>query len=220
MKTVLILSGGMDSTTLLYDLLDKGCEIKTVSFNYGQRHKKELEYAKRSCSKFGIEHKIVDLSSITPLIGNSALTSDIAVPEGHYEDESMKITVVPNRNSIMLAIAVGYAENLKFDCVSIANHAGDHVIYPDCRRVFIDAFSVASQLSTYNKININAPYTSLSKADIARIGLLYGIDYDNDTWSCYKGLDTPCKKCGTCVERIEAIEKARANLFKEKKDER
>ena len=214
MKTVLIISGGMDSTTLLYDLKHQGYEIRALSFNYGQRHKKELDYAAKSCSVLKVDHKIVDLSAITPLISNSALTGNVDVPEGHYEDESMKVTVVPNRNSIMLAIAVGWAENLKYQSVSIANHAGDHAIYPDCRPEFITAFSLAEQLGTYNKIRINAPYADLTKGQIAGIGLDFGIDFEKDTWSCYKGEKKHCGKCGTCVERGLALEEARLRFGK------
>jgi 7-cyano-7-deazaguanine synthase len=218
MKTVLILSGGMDSTTLLYDLMNthKPEWIKVLSFNYGQRHKKELEFAANTCKKLGVEHHIIDLSNLTFLISNSALTNpNIEVPEGHYEDESMKSTVVPNRNSIMLSIAVGYAESLSFDCVAIANHTGDHSVYPDCRSEFITTFSNAEILGTYNHIFINAPYTHISKADIAEIGLRLGIDYDADTWSCYKGGDEPCHKCGTCVERDEALFIAKSRIIQD-----
>jgi len=132
-KAVVLLSGGMDSTTLLYDLVRKGQEVKALSFNYGQKHKKELEYAKKTCETLNVEHKIMDLSNIRSLISNSVLINDEEVPEGHYEDESMKATVVPNRNAIMLSIAIGWAENLKYDSVVIANHGGDHAIYPQPR---------------------------------------------------------------------------------------
>lgn len=209
MKVVAILSGGMDSTTLVYDLVKRGHEVKCLSFNYGQRHKKELKYAAKTCEKFQIEHFIVDLTSITSLISNSSLTGGIEVPEGHYEDETMKKTVVPNRNMIMLSIAIGYAENLGYECVAIANHAGDHAIYPDCRTEFIKQLSKAAELGTYNEIYILAPYSDITKTDIAKIGLNLGIDYDKETWSCYKGLEEHCHKCGTCVERDEAINEAR-----------
>jgi len=212
MKTVLILSGGMDSTTLLYDLKARGHEVKALSFDYGQKHKKELDYAARSCSRLGIEHRIVDLTVITPLISNSSLTGDEEIPEGHYEDETMKSTVVPNRNAIMLSIAVGWAENEEYDCVSIANHGGDHAIYPDCRSEFIAAINLAAQLGTYNKIQIHAPYSNISKTDIAEKGLLLDIPFDDVTWSCYVGKEEPCGKCGTCVERIEALRDAALRL--------
>lgn len=210
MKVVTILSGGMDSTTLVYDLIKRGHEVKCLSFNYGQRHKKELEYASKTCEKLGIEHSIINLEGITSLISNSALTGDIEVPEGHYEDETMKRTVVPNRNMIMLSIAIGYAENLGYECVAIANHSGDHAIYPDCRTEFIKKLSEAAELGTYNEIYIFAPYSNITKTDIAKIGLNLGIDYDKETWSCYKGGEEHCHKCGTCVERDEAINEARS----------
>jgi 7-cyano-7-deazaguanine synthase len=213
MKAVVILSGGMDSTTLLYDMVNQGQEVKALSFHYGQRHaQKELICAAKTCEKLKVDHKIVDLSKIKHLISNSALTGDIEVPEGHYEDESMMKTVVPNRNMIMLSIAIGYAENLDYKYVAIGNHSGDHAIYPDCRHEFIEALDKASKLGTYSEIRIFAPYTHLSKGDIATLGLKLGIDYDHDTWSCYKGGDEHCGKCGTCVERIEALAEAKANL--------
>jgi len=210
MKSVIIISGGMDSTTLLYYLVKSlKAEVKALSFNYGQRHKKELEYAKKVCNKLGVPHKIINLSNIQELISNSALTGDIEVPSGHYEDKTMKLTVVPNRNMIMLSIAIGYAENLKYDCVAIANHAGDHTIYPDCREEFISSLNTSSILGTYNKIKIFAPFTQLTKGQIAFIGSKLGIDYDKETWSCYRGGATHCGKCGTCIERLEALETAK-----------
>lgn len=208
MKLVAILSGGMDSTTLVNQLVKEGHEVKILSFNYGQRHKKELDYASKTCKKLSLEHHIVDLTNVTSLISNSALTGDIEVPEGHYEDESMKKTVVPNRNMIMLSVAIGYAENLGYDAVAIANHAGDHAIYPDCRKEYMKALDLAAYLGTYNNIEILSPYSELTKGQIAKIGLNLGIDYDKETWSCYKGLDQPCHKCGTCVERDLALEEA------------
>ena len=214
MKIVAIISGGMDSITLLYDLKSKGYQIKALSFDYGQRHKKEISFAKRICKKLGIDWKLVDLSNIQDLISGSALTSKIDVPEGHYEDESMKITVVPNRNMIMLAVAIGYSESLRFEGVTFANHSGDHHIYPDCRKSFVNALNRASILGTYNKIKVLSPYADLKKKDIALIGLKFGIDYDKETWSCYKGGKKHCGKCGTCVERIEALNWARERMSK------
>ena len=138
-KTIIVLSGGLDSSTLLYKLINEGKEVKAISFNYGQRHSKELEYAAKTCAKLNIEHKIVDMIFLKELVSNSALTSDIAVPEGHYAGENMKQTVVPNRNMIMASIAIGWAVNEDFDEVALGVHAGDHAIYPDCRPEFIDA---------------------------------------------------------------------------------
>lgn len=213
MKTVLVLSGGADSGTLLHDLVNQGHEVKALSFNYNQKHKKELEYASKMCQKLGVEHKIIDLGVITPLISNSALTNpDIVIPKGHYQDPTMQITVVPARNTIMLAIATGYAENLEYESVSIANHAGDHAIYPDCRTEYITAMSLATQLGTYNKIKINSPYSDLTKTDIFEKGLKLGVDYDKETWSCYEGKEIACQTCGTCIERNEALEEAKKRL--------
>ena len=210
MKSICVLSGGMDSTTLLYHLLEKGDEVKCISFDYGQRHKKELEYASKTCKKLNVDHKIVDLSNINELIQGSALTSpDIEVPEGHYEDKSMKITVVPNRNMMMLSIAGAHAVSQKADRIATAVHAGDHQIYCDCRPEFIDSFEGALQNGNYHKVDVYTPYLYWSKAQIAAEGLSLGIDYDEDTYSCYKGGEEPCGKCGTCVERTWALEEAK-----------
>jgi 7-cyano-7-deazaguanine synthase len=207
-----ILSGGMDSTTLLYHLLFKLNDVghvEAISFDYGQRHRKELDYAQITCARWNVPHKIVYLPGVAQLLGGSALTDDIDVPEGHYEDKSMKITVVPNRNMIMLSLAGAYAVSRKFNLLATAVHAGDHAIYPDCRPEFIQVAETALQLGNYFQVSIYAPYLQYTKTDIALEGLTLGIDYDRDTWSCYKGGIEPCGKCGTCVERIEALSKAR-----------
>ena len=204
-KVVIAISGGMDSTTLLYYLKSKKYEITALSFDYGQRHIKELAFARQNCNELGIKHQVVDLSAISKLFDNSCLVNkDIAVPEGHYQSETMKLTVVPNRNMMMLSIAIAYAENLKYAAVAIANHAGDHAIYPDCRPKFIKYLSRAAETGTYNKIKIFAPFTHYTKRQIAKIGLKLGVDYSK-TWTCYKGEDKPCGKCGSCVERREAL---------------
>jgi len=210
MKAVLILSGGMDSTTLLHYLVKVlHAEAQALSFDYGQRHKKELKYASRSCRKLKVPHYIVKLASITPLIYNSALTNkNINIPNGPYSKDNITTTVVPNRNMIMLSIAIGYAENLNYNYVAIANHLGDHPIYPDCREEFINAMNIASTLGTYNKIKIYAPFTNLTKGQIAFIGKKLGIDCDKETWSCYKGGRNHCNKCPTCLERIAALKEA------------
>lgn len=209
MKTVCVLSGGMDSTTLLYQLLAEGKEVSAISFNYGQRHKKELESAKATCQKLNVPHKIVDLSFLRELISNSALTSDIEVPEGHYQDENMKLTVVPNRNMIMASIAIGYAVNIGAQEVALGVHAGDHAIYPDCRPIFINALSVVSEISNFQPVSIYAPFLYADKGDIATIGKELGVDYSL-TWTCYKGEENACGKCGACQERAEAFEKAKS----------
>ena len=207
MKTIIILSGGMDSTTLLYKLLKEGKEVEALSFDYGQRHKKELDFAKITCEKLGVPHKIINLSFLKSLLSNSALTGDVEIPEGHYEDESMKLTVVPNRNAIMLDIAVGYAVNIGADEVASGVHAGDHVIYPDCRPEFVFAIRKVAEIANFKPIKIYTPFLFIDKGDIAILGKELGVDYLN-TWTCYKGQAVPCGKCGACQERAEAFSKA------------
>jgi len=208
MKTIVVLSGGLDSTTLLYKVLAEGKEVKAISFDYGQRHKRELDMAKQTCEKLGIEHKVIDLGFFKELASNSALTGDIEVPEGHYEDETMKLTVVPNRNMVMASIAIGWAVNLEFDEVAMGVHAGDHAIYPDCRPEFIDLIRQTAAIANYRPIGIYAPYISSDKGDIVADGVKLGVDYSL-TQTCYKGGDKPCGACGSCQERAYAFEKAK-----------
>lgn len=205
-KSLIILSGGMDSVTLLYN---KKEEIAlAVTFDYGSNHnKREQEYAAYHCKQLGIEHIIIPLSFIHDYFKSSLLEGAEAIPEGHYAAENMKSTVVPFRNGIMLSIACGLAESRGLDTVLIANHCGDHAIYPDCRGAFINAMSAAMSNGTYAHVKINAPYTDISKTDIARIGKTIGVDYSK-TYSCYKGGEKHCGKCGTCVERKEALHDA------------
>jgi len=199
----------MDSTTLLYQLLREGDEVLAISFDYGQRHGKELKYAAATCQRLGVAHRIVDISNFSELLGGNALTSGgIDVPEGHYEDESMRLTVVPNRNMIMLSIAGGFAISEGCDRLAIAVHAGDHAIYPDCRPEFIERFEAALAAGNYEALSVHAPFLSWTKTDIARLGREFGIDYDEETWSCYNGGEEPCGTCGTCMERAEALAEA------------
>jgi len=203
-KVVVIYSGGMDSFTVLNKAMQQGYAVHAVSFNYGQRHNKELMYAKRVCEQLDIEHKIVDISSINQLIGGSALTDDIDVPEGHYEEESMKTTVVPNRNMIMLSMAVGYAVSIDAEAVYFGAHSGDHAIYPDCRTEFVEAMNEVCKIANYQAVEVRAPYLASSKIDILREGLSMKLDY-SDTWTCYKGQEKACGRCGACQERLEAF---------------
>jgi len=200
---LLILSGGMDSVTMLYDYRDR--IALAVSFDYGANHNaRELPYAQWHCNKLGIRHVVIPLPFMKQYFESSLLQGGDAIPEGHYEDENMKSTVVPFRNGIMLSIAVGLAESSGLQFVMMANHGGDHAIYPDCRTEFVEAFSQAATAGTYNGVRLLAPYTALTKTDIARRGKALGVDYSK-TWSCYKGGQTPCGRCGTCVERREAL---------------
>ena len=202
-NALLILSGGMDSVTLLYERAE---EIAlAVSFDYGSNHNhKEIPFAKKHCEALGIPHVVISLKFMAEHFESSLLSGADAIPEGHYADENMKSTVVPFRNGIMLSIAAGLAESKGLQKVMMANHFGDHDVYPDCRKEFVDNMSAAISAGTYANIFIDAPYTSISKADIARKGAALGIDYAQ-TWSCYKGLEKHCGKCGTCIERKEAL---------------
>ena len=201
--SIIVLSGGLDSTTMLYEYRER--IALAVSFHYGSNHNdRELAFAKLHCERLGIQHLIIPLDFIGRYFNSSLLAGADAIPEGHYNDDNMRSTVVPFRNGIMLAIAAGLAENNGLQYVMIANHAGDHTIYPDCRPEFISAMDAAIDSGTYNNARILAPYTNITKADIARRGKLLKIDY-SETWSCYKGGKVHCGKCGTCVERREAL---------------
>ena len=204
--SIIVLSGGLDSTTMLYEYRER--IALAVSFHYGSNHNdRELTFAKLHCERLGIQHLIIPLNFIGRYFNSSLLAGADAIPEGHYNDDNMRSTVVPFRNGIMLAIAAGLAENNGLQYVMIANHAGDHTIYPDCRPEFISAMDAAINSGTYNNARILAPYTNITKADIARRGKLLKIDY-SETWSCYKGGKVHCGKCGTCVERREALQLA------------
>ena len=205
-KVVVIYSGGMDSFTLLHQAIKDGKQVYALSFNYGQRHSKELHYAQKVCDDLAIPHKIVDITAINQLLLGSSLTDDIEIPEGHYEEESMKSTVVPNRNMIMLSLAVGYAVSIHAAAVYYGAHGGDHAIYPDCRPEFIEKMDAVSQVANYEAVDIIAPFSHQNKIDILRMGLEMGLDYGK-TWTCYNGRDRACGKCGSCQERLEAFTK-------------
>lgn len=206
-KSICILSGGLDSTTLLYKLIKEGKEVKAISFNYGQKHSRELEQAKKTCEKLGIEHKVIDISFIKEIVSNSSLTGDIPTPHGHYAAENMKKTVVPNRNMIMASIAIGWAVNEEYDEVAMGVHAGDHTIYPDCRPEFVEALRHIASIANFKSISVYTPYLYLDKGDIAIEGTNLGVDYSL-THTCYEGTEIPCGLCGACQERKEAFEKA------------
>ncbi|MFT6270409.1 MAG: 7-cyano-7-deazaguanine synthase [Alphaproteobacteria bacterium] len=203
-KVVIIYSGGMDSYTVLHLAKHQGFDVHAVSFDYGQRHSKELLYAEKVTSKYNIPHKIVDISGINQLIGGSSLTSNIDVPEGHYEEDSMKQTVVPNRNMILLSLAVGYAVSIKAEAVYFGAHSGDHAIYPDCRTEFVSAMNEVCKIANYDAIEVRAPFLKNDKIDILAQGIAMNLDY-NETWTCYNGREKACGKCGACQERLEAF---------------
>jgi 7-cyano-7-deazaguanine synthase len=205
MKTVLVYSGGMDSTVLLHYMLAQGFCVKTLSIDYGQKHQKEIEAACVITTRLGVEHRVIDLRGITPLLtGNSLTTPEINVPDGHYTGEYMKSTVVPNRNMIILSVAAAWAISSKYESVSYATHSGDHAIYPDCREAFAEAIDQAIQLADWHKVWLNRPFVCMSKAEIVALGANLGVSFA-DTWSCYKGGALHCGRCGTCVERREAF---------------
>ena len=204
--SLLVFSGGMDSTTMLYEYKER--IALALSFHYGSNHNdKELAFAKLHCQRLGIEHIIIPLGFIKEHFNSSLLSGSEAIPEGNYDEENMKSTVVPFRNGIMLAIAAGMAENRGLQYIMLANHGGDHAIYPDCRPDFVNAMDQAVCAGTWNNVRLLTPYTNISKAEIARHGLQLGITSD-ETWSCYKGGDKPCGVCGTCREREEALKEA------------
>ena len=208
-KIVCLLSGGIDSSTLVafYDTL--GFDVYAITVYYGQRHFKELQSAKAIANYYNIHHTIINISDVRELISKSALTGDIEVPEGHYTDESQKQTVVPNRNMILLSIAAGYAITLDAPYIAYAAHYSDYAIYPDCRPEFLKPLQDALYNGNYDEVKILTPFLYLTKGEIVRLGLKLGVPYEL-TWSCYKGGEKACGKCGTCQERIEAFKFAGA----------
>ena len=204
MKALLIYSGGLDSTTLLYEYKDS--IALAVSFYYGSKHNgREIACAVENCQRLGIKHMVIPLDFMGQYFKSSLLQGGGAIPEGSYADENMKSTVVPFRNGIMLSIAAGLAESYGLDTIMMANHSGDHAIYPDCRPEFVDAFAKAVEAGTYEGIQLVSPYCNITKRDIALRGKELGVDYSL-TYSCYKGGEKHCGKCGTCTERKEALE--------------
>ena len=204
--SVIIISGGMDSTTLLYDMQER--IALGLSFDYGSNHnEREIAFAKLHCERLGVRHIVIRLGFMHDYFKSSLLSGADAIPEGHYADDNMRSTVVPFRNGIMLAIAAGIAESEGLKYVMMANHGGDHTIYPDCRPEFVSATSAATKAGPHPRTAVPAPYTGLTKTDIALRGKQLGIDYA-ETWSCYKGGERHCGKCGTCVERREALHDA------------
>lgn len=206
MTALVVLSGGMDSATALAYAKTVHGDVDALTVNYGQRHVREIDAARTSADQWAGRHDVVDLSSVGSLLGGSALTDTIAVPEGHYSDESMSATVVPNRNAILANIAAGVAVARKHDAIVLGVHSGDHPIYPDCRPEFITALQALLDVANhgYHRVRVEAPFLHTDKAGILRVGMTLGVDYAA-TWTCYKGGDKACGRCGSCVERLEAF---------------
>lgn len=208
MKTILIYSGGLDSTVLLYDMISQGYKVKAMSFQYGQRHVKELEAAQNITTSLGIQHRIIDLTSLIPCFGSSALVDkDMAVPTGNYSEHNLKTTVVPNRNMIFIAIAAAWSISEKYDTVSYAAHSGDHILYPDCTEEFANSLDQTLKLADWHSVSLFRPYVHLKKGDIVKKGSLLGAPL-HKTWSCYVGGTNHCGVCGTCLDRRKAFKEA------------
>ncbi|NQY64391.1 MAG: 7-cyano-7-deazaguanine synthase QueC [Alteromonadaceae bacterium] len=207
-KVVVIYSGGMDSFTVLNQALKNGKEVYAISFDYGQRHVKELECASLVCKQLNITHKVIDISAINQLLAGSSLmaseTENIEIPEGHYQADNMKSTVVPNRNMILISLAVAYAVSVGAAQVYYGAHSGDHAIYPDCRPEFVEKMNDVCQIANYEAVEIFSPYLNVNKTAILTDGISMGLDYSN-TWTCYNGREKACGKCGACQERLEAF---------------
>jgi 7-cyano-7-deazaguanine synthase len=194
----------MDSFTLLHLARSRGLKVHALSFNYGQRHVRELEAARAVCQAEGIPHKVIDIRAMSEVMAGSSLTSDAEVPEGHYEEDSMKSTVVPNRNMILLSLATGYAVTVGAGAVWYGAHGGDHAIYPDCRPEFVEKMDAVCRIANYEPVGIEAPFMAMDKGEILAEGLKLGLDY-SQTWTCYNGRDKACGRFGSCVERLEAF---------------
>ncbi|UBR49925.1 7-cyano-7-deazaguanine synthase QueC [Halomonas sp. FeN2] len=203
--TVVIYSGGMDSFTVLHRALREGLNVHALSFDYGQRHARELDTARQVCASLGLPHQVVDIRAIHGLIDNSALTNPAqAMPQGDYGADNLRATVVPNRNMILLSLAIAKAVNIGAERVDYGAHGGDHVLYPDCRPGFVEAMNHVAGIANFEPVKLHAPYLKVSKADILRDGLAMGLDYRH-TWTCYEGRELACGVCGSCRERLEAF---------------
>ena len=202
---VIILSGGMDSVVLLYSLKKEGLDVHAVTVDYGQRHVKEIDAARLITLDLRVPHYVIDLSRNDGMFkGSSQTDGEVEVPHGHYTEESMKKTVVPNRNMIMLSMALGYAISIGAEKVYYGAHAGDYAIYPDCRPQFVDALNRAAKICHFYPLEIIAPFDLWTKAQICEEGGNMNVPFGR-TWSCYEGQELHCGKCGTCVERKEAF---------------
>lgn len=204
-RAVVIYSGGMDSYTVLHQALKEGFEVHALSFHYGQRHSRELDVARSACESLGVSHEIVDIRAIHGLISNSALTNTAhAMPKADYDEDSMTSTVVPNRNMILLSLAIAKAVNIEADVCFYGAHGGDHVLYPDCRPEFVDKMNAVAAIANFSPIEIRAPFLHARKDEILAAGIAMQLDY-SQTWTCYEGRELACGECGSCRERLEAF---------------
>ena len=202
-SALVVYSGGLDSYTLLNKALQNFKKVEAITFDYGQKHKKEIDYAKNNCLELGITHKVVKLD-IADLLSNSALVGDSKIPEGNYDKEKMKQTIVPNRNMIMISIAASLVIKNKLQYLWYAAHAGDHEIYPDCRPEFISKLGEVLKICDYHEIVFEAPFRGMTKGEIIKEGLNMDLDYSK-AWTCYEGKENPCGKCSACLERQNAF---------------
>lgn len=204
-RPVVVLSGGMDSVTVLAHTVSLYGAADCISANYGQRHVRELEAARWQAERYGCRFDLIDLTSVGSLLSGSALTDAVEVPLGHYAEPTMKATVVPNRNAILANIAAGVAVAREAPAIVLGVHSGDHAIYPDCRPEFVSALDGLLKVANYEPVRVDAPFLATDKAGILRIGHALGVDYSH-TWTCYQGLDAACGRCGSCTERLEAFD--------------
>ncbi|GED42928.1 7-cyano-7-deazaguanine synthase QueC [Cobetia marina] len=204
-RAVVIYSGGMDSYTVLHQALKEGFEVHALSFHYGQRHSRELDVARQVCESLGVAHEVVDIRAIHGLIDNSALTnSDQAMPKADYDEDSMTSTVVPNRNMILLSLAIAKAVNIEAGVCFYGAHGGDHVLYPDCRPEFVEKMNAVAAIANFSPVEIRAPFLHASKDEILAAGIAMQLDYAQ-TWTCYEGRELACGECGSCRERLAAF---------------
>lgn len=212
MKALVVCSGGLDSVTLAYKLANQGTLTSLLSFNYGQRHVKELDFARQCAGQLDVKHTVIDLSQVGAHLTSALTPSSLSpaytheIPDGHYAESSMETTVVPNRNAIMMTIAYGLAASQQADTVAMAVHGGDHFIYADCRPDFMESFAAMQSLALDGlaTISLYTPFLHKDKSDIVHEGIKQQVPFEQ-TWSCYKGLEQHCGRCGTCVERREAF---------------
>ncbi len=206
---IAVVSGGMDSTVLAYQATGLFSNVDLLSVDYGQRHRKELGYAAMTAERLGCRHDIVALPLATMLTGSALTDASVEVPHGHYAADTMALTVVPNRNAVLISVAYAVAVARGADAVLVGVHAGDHHVYPDCRPAFVSALDEALRIGNegVGNVRLEAPFVNHSKTDIARLGARLGVEW-SETWSCYEGGEVHCGRCGTCVERHEAFRDA------------